>query len=100
VFQNLIVAEATAREIGRITLSEALKLTALIAAKEPRRHQRAPVQWLRLYLEECKSTTSLEDVGLVVATLAALPAEAAHSALRQIATKPVRAVSVSSGGAS
>jgi hypothetical protein len=37
---NLLVAEATAKEIGRLSLSEALELTLLIARKEPRRHPR------------------------------------------------------------
>jgi hypothetical protein len=42
---NLLVAEATAKEIGRISLAEALELTLLIARKDPRRHPRvaAPV---------------------------------------------------------
>ena len=33
---NLIIAESTARELGRLTLAEALELTALVAHKEPR----------------------------------------------------------------
>jgi hypothetical protein len=37
---NLLVAEATAREVGRISLAEALELTFLIAQKEPGRHPR------------------------------------------------------------
>jgi hypothetical protein len=37
---NLIVAEATAKEIGQISLSEALELTVLIAKKDARRHPR------------------------------------------------------------
>jgi hypothetical protein len=32
---NIVLAEATAREIGRISLEEALALTALVAEKEP-----------------------------------------------------------------
>lgn len=32
---NVMVAEATAREVGRITLDEALALTALIVQKTP-----------------------------------------------------------------
>jgi len=31
------MAEATARELGRISLEEALALTALVAGKEPER---------------------------------------------------------------
>jgi hypothetical protein len=40
---NLLVAEATAKEIGRISLGEVLELTLLIAEKEPPKlHQRLP----------------------------------------------------------
>jgi hypothetical protein len=38
---NLVVAEVTVREIGRISLVDALEWTALIALKESRRHGRA-----------------------------------------------------------
>jgi hypothetical protein len=30
---NLVLAEVTAREIGRVTIAEALELTALVARK-------------------------------------------------------------------
>jgi hypothetical protein len=42
---NLVIAETTAREIGNISLVEALELTALIARKDPRRHGRAATHW-------------------------------------------------------
>ena len=44
---NLVTAEATARELGRISLEEALALTALVAEKEPERRSRFAVRWLR-----------------------------------------------------
>jgi hypothetical protein len=50
--ENLLVAEATAKEIGRISLAEALELTVLIARKNPRRHPRVAARWLLRYLEE------------------------------------------------
>src|SRR2546427_4251622 len=53
---NLAVAEAMVREIGRVSLEEALELTALIAVKEPRRHERVAMRWLRLYLNETNTT--------------------------------------------
>jgi hypothetical protein len=37
---NICIAEATARELGRISLEEALALTALVAEKEPERRSR------------------------------------------------------------
>jgi hypothetical protein len=48
--ENLLVAEATAREIGHVSLGEALELTALIAEKEPSWHGPFAVRWLRRYL--------------------------------------------------
>jgi hypothetical protein len=35
---NLVLAEVTAREIGSVTIAEALELTALVARKQGRRH--------------------------------------------------------------
>ena len=37
---NIVMAEATAREFGMISLEEALGLTALVAEKEPERRSR------------------------------------------------------------
>ena len=42
----------TTREIGRVTIAEALELTALVARKQPRRYGRFAARWLCLYLEE------------------------------------------------
>ena len=45
---NVVVAEIAARELGRLDLSEALELTALIAKRDPRvRGRRASARWLR-----------------------------------------------------
>jgi hypothetical protein len=44
---NLTVAQGLARELGRISLAEALELLALIAKKDPRRHPRAAARWLQ-----------------------------------------------------
>lgn len=68
---NLIVAEATAREVGQISLAEALELTALIARKEPHRHSRVSAHWLGRFLAEGDSI-ALEEIGLVVSCLSAL----------------------------
>jgi len=66
---NLMVAEATAREVGQISLNEALELTALAASRT--RHTRVAARWLGRYLAEHDSST-LEEVALVVASLSAL----------------------------
>jgi hypothetical protein len=67
--ENLVLAEVTAREIGRVTIAEALELTALVARKQPHRYGRFAVRWLCLYLEEHEKAT-LDDVALLVSNLA------------------------------
>ena len=44
--RNLVIAEATAREIGKLTLDEALQLVFLYAEKEPIKYDRAALRWL------------------------------------------------------
>jgi hypothetical protein len=81
-----VLAEVTAREIGRVTIVEALELTALIAEKEPSRHGRFAVRWLTRYLQEQDPT--IDEIALVVGSLVALPGpgrRAALSALRDLA---------------
>jgi len=56
-----VLAEVTAREIGRVTIAEALELTALVARKQPNRYGRFAARWL----EHEKAT--LKDVELLVA---------------------------------
>jgi ribosomal protein S7 len=68
---NLMVAEVTARELGRITLGEALELTILIAQHDSRRHQRVAVRWLQRYIDEHPEVT-LDDALLASSCLAAL----------------------------
>jgi hypothetical protein len=43
---NLVVAEASAREVGRLTLEEALRLLFLYAEKDPVKYDRAALRWL------------------------------------------------------
>jgi hypothetical protein len=69
-----------ARELGRLSLPEALELTILIARKEPRRLQRVAVRWLERYLQECEPT--LRDVALAISALAALAYEPRTEAIR------------------
>ena len=74
------MAEATARELGRISLAEALELTILIAKKEPARLSKVGVRWLQRYLEE--EQAGLEDVALAVSALSALAGEHRAEAVR------------------
>ena len=68
---NLLMAETTAREMGRVSLMEALKLTALIALKDPRRRSRAAVRWLERMLDDHPAPT-IEEASLAAAALCAL----------------------------
>jgi hypothetical protein len=49
---NIVMSEATARELGRTSLEEALALIALFAEKEPERRSRFAARWLRRLLEK------------------------------------------------
>ena len=80
---NVLVADMTAREIGRISLLEALELTALIALKDPRRRARVAARWLLRLLEEHDRAT-IEEAVLAAGALAALGGpghDEAHAAL-------------------
>jgi hypothetical protein len=68
---NLVRAEVTAREVGRVTIAEALELTALVAKKQPDRYGRFAARWLCLWLEEHEQAT-LDDVAVLVSKLRSL----------------------------
>jgi len=68
---NLILAEGMARELGQVTLAEALELVALVAQKDPPRHSRYAVRWLRRLLDEHERVT-IEEATLAAAALLAL----------------------------
>jgi hypothetical protein len=51
---NLVAAESTARELGSLTLEEALGLLFLYAEKEPIKFERAELRWLAQCLTEGK----------------------------------------------
>jgi hypothetical protein len=90
---NLMVAEVTAREIGRITLAEALELTILIARRDPRRHQRhqrVAVRWLQRYIDEHPGVT-LDDAGLSGRPLNALTGRNGEDAALTLRAMPERA---------
>jgi hypothetical protein len=72
-----VLAEVTAREIGRVTIAEALELTALVARKQPHRYGRFAARWLCLWLEEHEKAT-LENVELLVANLRSLASPKDH----------------------
>src|SRR3954451_4856005 len=70
---NLPIALVTARELGRLTLDDALALKALLARLGDARFEPAAVRWRgRL---AAKARVALESLRLAVALVAALPDE-------------------------
>jgi hypothetical protein len=98
---NLVIAEMTARELGRLSLDESLALTALVARQDPARRSRFAVRWLERLLEE-DGRLSIEEVAVAACALAALggrghqEALVALSAMSEKATRNARARRVAS----
>jgi hypothetical protein len=57
---NVVVAEATARELGQLSLEEALQLVLLYAAYEPAKLERAALRWFGRCLDEGKAVSLLK----------------------------------------
>jgi hypothetical protein len=68
---NLSVAETTAREMGHVSLLEALQLTALLALRDRGRGSRFAVRWLERLVDERPAVT-IDEVALAASALAAL----------------------------
>ena len=67
---NLVVAEITARELGRIDLADALELTALVALKNRARSWRMAARWLERWMSE--TAPAIDEAVMVAGCLAAL----------------------------
>jgi hypothetical protein len=67
---NLRGAEDAARELGRLSLEDALGLCVLYLQCAPARYERAAVRWLERFVAEKR--LSLAEVGLAVGALAEL----------------------------
>ena len=78
--RNLLVAETTAREVGRLDLAEALELVVLVAEVDARRLEAFASRWLRRLIEERAPT--LAELDLALTALRALPSPRAVGALR------------------
>jgi hypothetical protein len=94
---NLPVAEVTVRELGVVSLRDALGLVALAAQKGSGRRSRYAVRWLRRLLEEDENLT-VEEAVLAASALAALGGRGhaeAHATLvgmaERASTQPRRA---------
>jgi hypothetical protein len=71
-----LVAKATAREVGRIDLREALELTALVAKHDRVRGQRMAARWRERWLGET-AAPMIDEAVMVAGCLAGL-GSAAH----------------------
>jgi hypothetical protein len=50
--RNLLNAETAAREMGGLSLADALALCGLLAATDPKRFERAALRWLQRFIDE------------------------------------------------
>jgi hypothetical protein len=85
-------AEATAKELPRLGLADALELTLRIARKEPRRHPPVTARWLLRYLEEDAEAT-INELAFAASCLVALTGNSypeAAQALRDTAERATR----------
>jgi hypothetical protein len=80
--KNLLIAEATARELGALDLAEALDLVCLVAEQRPERLDAFARRWLARLAEEKPLRMSELDIALTA--LRALPSEGAARALRAL----------------
>jgi hypothetical protein len=87
---NLMTAEITAREMGKVTLSGSLALTALVVQKDPGRRSRYAVRWLCRLLEEDENLT-VEEAALAASALAALGGRAHEEAVSTLSAVAERA---------
>jgi hypothetical protein len=67
---NVLEAETAARELGNLTLADALSLCELLAARDPQRFERAARRWLQRFIEE--RSPSLPELALATAALSEL----------------------------
>lgn len=77
-----MLAMATAREIGVVSLEEALSLVVLVSEKSPERLDAYARRWLARLATERKLT--LAELDLAVSALRALPSERATSSLTHL----------------
>jgi hypothetical protein len=80
---NVLIAEMAAREIGNLTLEEALQLVCLYAEAEPAKFERAALRWHARYVTEGKAV-SLLKTQLALSALAELRAEEREAATKML----------------
>jgi hypothetical protein len=65
------MALASAKDLPRLSVTDPLELTILVARKDPRRHPRVAARWLLRFLEEHPHLT-IEEAALAASSLIAL----------------------------
>lgn len=68
--RNVLAAEMAAREMGGLSLAEALSLCELLANVDPARYERAALRWLQRFIAE--RAPPLAEVALAASALAEL----------------------------
>lgn len=81
--RDVLGAVTLARQLGSLSLADALALTVLFAYSAPDRYDRAAVRWLTRYADERRPT--LLRINLAGAALASLPDPSGIATLEQIA---------------
>lgn len=64
---DVFQAEVAARELGRLSLADALALCELLAARDPQRFEKAARRWLQRFIDE--RSPSLPEIALAAAAL-------------------------------
>lgn len=87
--RSLFLAELAAREMGSLSLRDAIRLVALYAECEPAKFERTALRWLERLLAE-RDNLTLGEVQLAAAALSQLPAPSgdwrcARAAHREVA---------------
>jgi hypothetical protein len=68
--RNLLNADTAAREMGGLSLGDALALCELLASTDPKRYERAALRWLQRFIDE--RLPPLTEVALAASALAEL----------------------------
>jgi hypothetical protein len=78
-------ALAAAKQMGGLSLGNALALCVVLAERDPDRYRRAAPRWLARFVDE-EANVSLEEAQLIAAALSALPTAAylARPVLREL----------------
>jgi hypothetical protein len=68
--RSVLNAETAAREMGGLSLADALALCELLAACDPKRYERAALRWLQRFIDE--RLPPVAEVALAASALAEL----------------------------